>query len=311
MTEIGFVGLGAMGGRIAGRLLPGHHVYGTNRTASKADALTKRGLIWRDTPREVAAAAQVIFSMVTDDAALATITSVEDGILAGLAPGDVYVDMSTVSPHVSRELAQRVHSLGASMIDAPVSGSVPAAEEGSLAIMAGGPEAAFRVVEPLLRQLGRSITHVGGNGQGLLLKLAINISLAAQMLAFSEGVLLAERGGIDPKLAARAMTASAIGSPMLQARAPLVLDLPEQAWFDVQLMHKDIRLALETARELSVPLPSAAVADSMLARAAELGYGHRDIAAFRQVLARTQVAPQRGAGPRKTAGSAGSGEAAA
>jgi 3-hydroxyisobutyrate dehydrogenase-like beta-hydroxyacid dehydrogenase len=146
----------------------------------------------------------------------------------------------------------------------------------------------------MLHQLGRSVTHVGANGQGLLLKLAINISLAAQMLAFSEGVLLAERGGIDPKLAVQAMTGSAIGSPMLKARAPLVLDLPEQAWFDVQLMHKDIRLALEAARESHVPLPSASVAGSMLGTAADLGYGHRDIAAFFEVL-------QRMAGPGQQA----------
>ena len=204
-------------------------------------------MIWRDTPREAAAGAEVVFSMVTDDAALAAITSGPDGILAGLWPGAIYVDMSTVSPQASRELARRVHWAGATMIDAPVSGSVPAAETGTLAIMAGGPDDAFQQVEPLLRRLGRSVTHVGGNGQGLLLKLAINISLATQMLAFSEGMLLAERGGIDPGLAARAMTESAIGSPMLKARVPLVLDLPEQAWFDVQLMHKDIRLALDTA----------------------------------------------------------------
>jgi 3-hydroxyisobutyrate dehydrogenase-like beta-hydroxyacid dehydrogenase len=193
--------------------------------------------------------------------------------------------MSTVSPQASRELATRVHWAGATMIDAPVSGSVPAAENGTLAIMAGGPDEAFQAVAPLLRRLGSSITHVGGNGQGLLLKLAINISLAAQMLAFSEGMLLAERGGIDPGLAARAMTGSAIGSPMLQARAPLVLDLPEQARFDVQLMHKDIRLALEAARESKVPLPAASAADSVLSQAEEMGYGHRDIAGLFQVLA--------------------------
>jgi 3-hydroxyisobutyrate dehydrogenase-like beta-hydroxyacid dehydrogenase len=284
MSTIGFVGLGSMGGPIAGRLLQGHQVYGTNRTQSKAAGLIERGLIWRGTPREVAAAAPVVFSMVTDDAALAAITSGPDGILAGLSAGAVYVDMSTVSPRASRELAGRVRSLGASMIDAPVSGSVPSAEDGTLAIMAGGPDAAFLTVAPLLHQLGRSVTHVGGNGQGLLLKLAINISLAAQMLAFSEGVLLAQRGGIDPQLAVQAMTGSAIGSPMLTTRAPLVLDLPEQAWFDVELMHKDIRLALEAARESGVPLPSASVADSMLSTAAERGYGHRDIASFFEVL---------------------------
>ena len=207
------MGLGSMGAPLAGRLLGGNQVYGTNRTRAKASALIEQGLIWRDTPREAAAGAQVVFSMVTDDAALAAITSGPDGILAGLSPGTVYADMSTVSPQASRELARRVHWAGATMIDAPVSGSVPAAETGTLAIMAGGPKEAFQAVAPLLRRLGSSITHVGGNGQGLLLKLAINISLAAQMLAFSEGMLLAERGGIDPALAARAMTGSAIGSP--------------------------------------------------------------------------------------------------
>jgi 3-hydroxyisobutyrate dehydrogenase-like beta-hydroxyacid dehydrogenase len=290
MTTIGFVGLGSMGAALAGRLLPGNQVYGTNRTPARARALIEQGLVWRDTPREVAAAAQVVFSMVTDDAALAAVTGGPDGILAGLRPGTLYIDMSTVSPQASRELAGRVRSAGATMIDAPVSGSVPAAETGALTIMVGGPEAAFQAAEPLLQHLG-GVTHVGHNGQGLLLKLAINISLAAQMLAFSEGMLLAQRGGIDPRLAARAMTASAIGSPMLQARAPLVLDLPEQAWFDVRLMHKDIRLALQAARLFNVPLPAASAADRELSLAEQMGYGHRDIAGLYQVLARTAPQP--------------------
>lgn len=229
--------------------------------------------------------------MVTDDAALAAIASGPDGILGGLRPGALYVDMSTVSPGASRELAARVRTAGATMLDAPVSGSVPAAESGTLSIMVGGTEPGYAAAEALLLRLGSTVTHVGGNGQGLLLKLAINISLAAQMLAFSEGVLLAERGGIDPALAARAMTESAIGSPMLKARAPLVLDLPERAWFDVGLMHKDIRLALETARASGVPLPAAAAADSVLSQAATMGYGHRDIAGLYQVLARSSAGP--------------------
>jgi 3-hydroxyisobutyrate dehydrogenase-like beta-hydroxyacid dehydrogenase len=284
MTTIGFIGLGAMGSRIAGRLLDDHQVYGTNRTADKAAQLIKRGMVWRDTPREVAAEAELIFSMVTDDAALKAIAEGPDGILAGLKPGQVYVDMSTVSPRASREVAERARSLGASMLDAPVSGSVTAAEEGTLAIMVGGPQDTFRSVEPLLQELGHNVAYVGGNGQGLMLKLAINISLAAQMLAFSEGVLLAERGGIDPELAAKVMTGSPIGSPMLQARAPLMLSLPEQAWFDVRLMHKDIGLVLDTARAIGVPVPSAEATDGVLARAEELGYGRRDIAAFFEVL---------------------------
>jgi 3-hydroxyisobutyrate dehydrogenase-like beta-hydroxyacid dehydrogenase len=290
MTTIGFVGLGAMGSRVAGRLLEGNQLYGTNRTASKADDLTRRGMVWRNTPREVAEAAQVVFSMVTDDAALESVTAGPDGILAGLAPGKVYVDMSTVSPQASGALAKRVGAIGAEMLDAPVSGSVPAAESGTLAIMVGGSEDVFHGVEPLLQRLGSSVTYVGPNGQGLLLKLAINISLAAQMLAFSEGVLLAARGGVEPALAAQVMTSSAIGSPMLQARAPLMLNLPDQAWFDVQLMHKDIRLVLATARELNVPVPSAAVADTALTTAEEQGFGRSDIAVLFEVLARTAAA---------------------
>ncbi|MEA2197520.1 MAG: hypothetical protein QOJ25_1571, partial [Solirubrobacteraceae bacterium] len=267
MSTVGFVGLGAMGSRIAGRLLDaGHQVYGTNRTAAKAQPLIERGLIWVDTPREVAASADVVFSMVTDDEALDVITSAPDGILAGLEAGKVYVDMSTVSPQASRDTAERVRARGAQMLDAPVSGSIPQAEAGTLAIMVGGDEQAFAVVEPLLRELGQAVTHIGSNGQGLVLKLAINISLAVQTLAFSEGLLLAERSGVDAELAAEVMSSSSIGSPMLKARIPLLLHLPEHAWFDVELMQKDIRLALETGEELHVPLPSAGVADEMLTR---------------------------------------------
>lgn len=291
MSTIGFVGLGAMGSRIGGRLLDaGNDLYGTDRTKSKAQPLIERGLQWRESPREVAAAADVVFSMVTDDAAVEAITSGPDGILAGLTDGKVYVDMSTISPRVSRAIADEVESLGARMLDAPVSGSVPQAESGTLAVMVGGSEQAFHEVEPLLREFGQTVTHIGENGQGLVLKLAINISLAVQTLAFSEGLLLAEREGVDSRLAAEVMGAAPIGSPMLKARIPLLLDLPEQAWFDVAMMQKDIRLALEAADELSIALPSAGVADEMLTRASELGYAHRDLASLHEVLAESPVA---------------------
>jgi 3-hydroxyisobutyrate dehydrogenase-like beta-hydroxyacid dehydrogenase len=290
MTTLGFVGLGAMGSRITGRLLDaGHEVYGTNRTAAKAQPLIERGLHWLDTPSEVAAAADVVFTMVTDDDALQVVTSAPDGILAGLEAGKVYVDMSTVSPQASRQTAERVRARGAQMLDAPVSGSIPQAESGTLAIMVGGDEETFAAVAPLLRELGQAVTHIGPNGQGLVLKLAINISLAVQTLAFSEGLLLAERSGIDPDLAAEVMSNSSIGSPMLKARIPLLLDLPAQAWFDVDLADKDIKLALAAADELAIALPSAAVADEMLTRAQELGYGHRDLASLHEVLGTSPV----------------------
>jgi len=163
-----------MGAPLAGRLLYRNKVYGTNRTKSKASALIAEGLIWRDTPREVAANAEVVFSMVTDDAALAAVTSGPDGILAGLRPGALYIDLSTVSPGISRELAKQVCSRGATMIDAPVSGGVAAAERGTLSITVGGTEAGYRSAEALLLRLGSTVTHVGGNGQGLLLNPATN-----------------------------------------------------------------------------------------------------------------------------------------
>jgi 3-hydroxyisobutyrate dehydrogenase-like beta-hydroxyacid dehydrogenase len=289
---VGFVGLGAMGSRLAGRLLDaGYTVYGTNRTVDKAQPLLDRGMIWSDTPREVAAAAQFTFSMVSDDDALAAIGEGAHGILAGLAPGKVYIDMSTVSPRASRQLSRQVSLAGAMMLDAPVSGSIPQAETGTLTIMVGGDERAFAATEAVLRELGQTVTHVGGSGQGLLLKLAINISLAVQTIAFSEGLVLAERGGVDPEIAAAVMGGSPIGSPMLKGRIPMLLDLPEGAWFDIELMHKDIRLALDAAAEFDTPLPSANVADAMLTEATELGYGHRDIAAVHQVLARTAAMP--------------------
>lgn len=287
MTAIGFVGLGGMGSRMAARLVEGNQVYGTNRTRAKADELVSRGLIWRDTPREVAAASTIIISMVTDDSALEAITSGPDGILAGLAPGDVYIDMSTVSPEASRALARKVGECGASLLDAPVSGSLGAAANGSLAIMASGDQHAYRGVEPLLRRLGSSVTYVGAGGRALLLKLAINLSLASQMLAFGEGMLLARRGGIEPELAASVLAGSAIGSPMLRARVPLVLDPPEQPWFDVRLMHKDIDLVRRAARDLGVVLPSALLADGALSAAEALGYGRRDIALLPEVLDQT------------------------
>jgi 3-hydroxyisobutyrate dehydrogenase-like beta-hydroxyacid dehydrogenase len=286
MTAIGFVGLGAMGEPIAGRFLgSGNVVHGTNRTRSKADALVQRGMVWCDSPREVAEQAEVVFSMVTDSAALDAITAGPDGILAGLQPGSVYVDMSTVDPATSRVLAHRVKERDAVMLEAPVSGSVPAAQAGILAIMVGGDPAAFARVEPLLRQLGQAVTYVGENGKALMMKLAVNISLGVQLIAFSEGVLLAERGGIDPELAIKVLTSSAIGSPMLCARGPLVLDRPDEAWFDVKLMQKDIGLALDQGNHLEVPLPSAALANELLTAARALGYGDQDVVAVFDVLA--------------------------
>jgi 3-hydroxyisobutyrate dehydrogenase-like beta-hydroxyacid dehydrogenase len=284
-TKIGFIGLGHMGGNMAARFLAaGYTVYGESADREEVEELVHKGLGWRDTPREVAESADVLFTSLPNDDVLESVASGPDGILAGLAEAKIWVDVSTVSPRASRQLAERVRTHGAAMLDAPVSGSVPQVQAGTLTIMVGGDEQAYERVEPLLHELGTP-THIGENGQGLVLKLAINISLAVQMLAFAEGLVLAERSGIDAKLAADVMAGSPIGSPMLKARSELVLDLPEDAWFDISLMQKDIALALETGRELRVPLPSAATADEVLTVARALGYERRDIAALFEVFA--------------------------
>ena len=292
-AKIGFVGLGHMGGNMAARFLAaGYTVYGESRDRDEADDLVHQGLEWRDTPREVAEAADVLITSVPNDDVLESVASGSDGILAGLTESKIWIDMSTVSPRASRQVAKRVQDQGAAMLDAPVSGSVPQVQTGTLTIMVGGDEQAYTKVEPILRELGTP-THIGENGQGLVLKLAINISLAVQMLAFAEGLLMAERAGIDRKLAVGVMTQSPIGSPMLKARADLVLDLPDEAWFDVGLMQKDVVLALDAARRLGVPLPSAAAADELLTVARALGYERRDIAALFEVLAHLAGDPVR------------------
>lgn len=283
-TRVGFVGLGHMGGNMAARFLAaGYPVYGTQRSREHAEDLIEQGLRWLDTPRALAEAADVVLTSVPDDAVLEEVASGPDGILAGLDAGKVWVDLSTVSPEASRRLAERARTQGASMLDAPVSGSVPQVQSGTLTIMVGGDETAFRLVEPLLRELGTP-NYVGHNGQGLALKLAINISLAVQMLAFAEGLLLAERSGVDRQRALEVMESSPIGSPMLRARASIILDPAKEAWFDLSFMHKDIELALETARTLQIPLPTAERADEVLEQAVALGYERRDLAALFQAL---------------------------
>ena len=282
--RIGFVGLGHMGGNMAARFLAaGRTVFGEARSRSHVSDLIDQGLQWRDTPRALAEAADVVFTSVPDDSALEEVASGPDGILAGLVAGKTWVEVSTVSPHASRGLAERVRAQGAWMLDAPVSGSVPQVQSGTLTIMVGGDEDAYSRVEPILRELGTP-TYIGENGQGLVLKLAINISLAVQMLAFSEGLLLAERSGVERQRALDVMESSPIGSPMLRARASIILDPPEDAWFDMSFMHKDIELALDAARRLDIPLPTAERADEILERAEALGYKNRDLAALFQAL---------------------------
>ncbi|HXV34349.1 MAG TPA: NAD(P)-dependent oxidoreductase [Gaiellaceae bacterium] len=286
MATVGFVGLGVMGGGVTRRLLAaGHDVSGYNRSREKAAPLVELGLDLKDTPREVAEASDVVFSMVTNASALAAVTEGPDGILAGLGPGMVYVDMTTGTPEASRALAERVAELGAQMLDAPVSGSVSTLEEGRLSIMVGGDDDAFAVVEPILLDVGRKVIHIGSNGQALLMKIAINLSLHVQMVAFCEGLLLAEKDGIDKEVAVEAFMESVVASPMLKYRGPFVLEMPDEPWFNVNMMQKDMDLALEAGRRLDVPMPTTAVSNELLTAARGMGYVEQDFAVVYEVMA--------------------------
>ena len=287
MANLGFVGLGVMGGNMVARLLEkGHKVTGYNRTRSKAQWLIDRGMKWADSPRAVSAAVDFTFSMVTNAAAMHAIAEGPDGILAGLGPNKIWIDMSTVSPAVSRELATKVREKGADLIDSPVSGSVITLQEGKLSVMVGGRRETFEKAKTVLQDVGPKVTYVGENGKALVLKIAVNLSLAVQMLAFSEGILLAEKSGIPRETAVDVLTHSAIASPMVQYRGPFVIKMPEEAWFDVNMMQKDMLLAMEMGRHLDVPLPTTSVTNEFLTAARGMGFVKQDFAVMFEVLAR-------------------------
>jgi 3-hydroxyisobutyrate dehydrogenase-like beta-hydroxyacid dehydrogenase len=266
-------------------LAKGHSVTGYNRTRSKAEWLVKKGMKWANSPRDVAVAADVILSMVTNSAALAAITEGPDGILAGITAGKVLVDISTVSPTCSKETAAKIRAKGADMVDSPVSGSVITLQQGNLSVMVGGRTETFERVKPILLDIGPKVTHVGENGLALVIKIACNLSLAVQMMAFSEGVLLAEKSGVKREVVVEVLTNSAIASPMIKYRGPFVLKLPPEAWFNVNMMQKDMLLALELGRQLDVPMPTTSISNEFLTAARAMGLVEQDFAVMFDVLA--------------------------
>ncbi len=285
--NLGFVGLGVMGGNMVDRLLAkGHTVTGYNRTRGKAQWLIDKGMRWADSPRAVCESADFVLSMVTNTAALQAITDGPDGILAGMRPGKTYIDMSTVSPAFSRCLAEKVRAKGADMVDSPVSGSVITLQSGKLSVMVGGRRETFDRVKPLLEDIGPKVTYVGENGMAVSMKICANLGLAVQMMSFSESVLLAEKAGIPRETAIEVLTHSVAASPMVQYRAPMVVKLPDEAWFDCNMMQKDLNLALEMGRQYGVPLPTTALSNEFLTTAKGMGLDKEDFAVVFHVLAR-------------------------
>ncbi|MGZ3561814.1 MAG: NAD(P)-dependent oxidoreductase [Vulcanimicrobiaceae bacterium] len=285
LMKVGMIGLGEMGASFVERLLSaGQTVIGWNRTKAKAEPLIARGMLWADSPRAVTEAADVVLTTVTDAKALAAVTDGDDGILAAVA-GKLFVEMSTIAPDDIRALATRVAERGGTLIDAAVLGSSLTTRQGKLVIMLGGDDAAVAKVTPVLADIGPKVFHLGTIGQAKTMKIALNLNLPAQILALSEGLMLAVKSGIDRDKALDIMLNGVIASPMLQYRAPFIRAMPAKAWFDVDMMQKDMDLALSLGKELGVPLMATAVSREALSAARGQGLSKYDFAVLYFALA--------------------------
>ena len=287
--NLGFVGLGAMGAGIVPRLMAaGHTVTGFNRSHEKAKPLIEAGMRFAATPRAAAAASEVVFSIVTDAAAVRTVALGEDGIIAGLDPGGIYVEMSTIAPEQSRAVAAAFAERGLAMLDAPISGSPVTLAQGNASLMVGGEKAAFERVAPLLRAIGPKVTYIGAGGLAVQMKIAVNLLLMVEVIAFGEAVALAEKGGVEREVAVDAILKSVAASPVLGYRGPFILEgkMPAVPLADVTLQQKDMLLALDLGRKLGSPVPLAAAANEMMNACRGLGIDHRDFVTAHEVYRR-------------------------
>jgi 3-hydroxyisobutyrate dehydrogenase-like beta-hydroxyacid dehydrogenase len=288
-VNLGFVGLGAMGQLIVPRLMEaGHQVTGWNRSREKATALIEAGMRWADCPRAVAEQSEIVFSIVTDGAAVKAVALGPDGIVSGLAQGGIYIDMSTIEPEVSRAIAAEFKKAGAIMLDGPLSGSPVTVKAGQASVMVGGDEAAFERAKPVLLAIGPKVTRIGDNGLACQMKIAVNLLLMVEVIAFGEAVALAEKGGVSREAAVDAILKSVAASPVLGYRGPFILEgkMPDVPLADVTLQQKDMLLALNLGRRLGSPVPLAAAANEMMNACRGLDIDGNDFVVAHQVYRR-------------------------
>jgi 3-hydroxyisobutyrate dehydrogenase-like beta-hydroxyacid dehydrogenase len=287
--NLGFIGLGAMGAGIVARLMAaGHTVTGWNRSRDKAASLIAYGMRFADSPRAAAAASEIVLSIVTDADAVRAVALGDHGIIAGLAPGAVYADMSTIAPDASRAISAAFAERGLAMLDAPISGSPVTLAQGNAALMVGGDRTAYERAEPVLRAIGPKVTYIGASGLAVQMKIAVNLLLMVEVIAFGEAVALAEKGGVSREIAVDAVLKSVAASPVLGYRGPFILEgnMPAVPLADVTLQQKDMLLALELGRRLGSPVPLAAAANEMMNACRGLGIDHRDFVTAHEVYRR-------------------------
>lgn len=287
--KVGFVGLGAMGQVIVPRLMAaGYEVSGWNRSPERATPLIDAGMIWRDSPADVAGDTDVTLSIVTDGNAVQTVALGEKGVLSGIGRNGVYIDMGTISPDITRKVAAEFQKRGVAMLDAPLSGSPVTVQQGNASLMIGGDKAAFERVEQVLRAIGPKVTYIGGSGQAATMKLAVNALLMVEVIAFGEAVALAEKGGVAREVALDAILKSVAASPVLGYRGPFILEgkMPKVPLADVTLQQKDMLLVLDLARKLGSPAPLAAAANEMMNACRGLGIDSNDFVVAHEVYRR-------------------------
>jgi len=288
-VKIGFLGLGDMGQAIVPRLIAaGHIVTGWNRTKEKAAPLLQLGMLWADTPCEAARQSEIVFSIVTDAAAVRALALGENGIIAGLRRDAVYLDMSTIDPDASRTIAAEFAHAGLTMLDAPISGTTLTIGQGKASLMVAGDKTAFDRVQPMLLAIGPKVTYIGEQGLAMQLKVALNMTLVIEVMGFCEGVALAEKGGVPREVAVDAFLKSVVASPVLSYRAPLILEghLSDATYGNVNLQQKDMLLALDLGRKMGVPIPLGAAANEMLNACRGFGLAHHDFVAVYEVYRR-------------------------
>ena len=287
--KLGFVGLGAMGQLIVPRLMnAGYQVTGWNRSRDKAAPLIKAGMIWADTPREVAEASEIVFSIVTDATAVRAVALGQDGLVSGIAKNTIFIDMSTIEPEESRAVAAEFEKAGATMLDGPLSGSPVTVTQGNASIMIGGDETAYERAKSVLLAIGPKVTRIGGNGLACQMKIAVNLLLMVEVICFGEAVALAEKGGVARAVALDAILKSVAASPVLGYRGPFILDgkMPKVPLADVTLQQKDMLLALNLGRKLGSPVPLAAAANEMMNACRGLGIDANDFVVAHRVYRR-------------------------
>ncbi|HEY8498001.1 MAG TPA: 2-hydroxy-3-oxopropionate reductase [Limnochordales bacterium] len=280
-TTIAFIGLGIMGRPMARNLLKaGFRLRVHNRSRGPVDQLAAEGAVPASSPAEAAAGADAVITMLPDSPDVEQVVMGPSGVAEGLRRGGVLIDMSTISPIVTRELANRLAARGIAMLDAPVSGGERGAREGTLSIMVGGDEAVFRACRPIFEALGRQIVYMGPSGAGQLTKACNQIVVGVTIQAVSEALTLAERAGVDPARVREALLGGFAQSRILEVHGARILQGDFQPGFKVRLHHKDLGIALATGRSLGVPLPATALVNELLAALEARGRGDWDHSAL-------------------------------